>query len=96
MAGNRGETRLKRTRRASNPMHEYDRLPADLRTWLSTAALPWSAKSVQKAFDKAYAKTRDRAKALRELDRLQTRLIAKDATQIWGQAHPEASFKEAA
>ncbi|MEM8570045.1 MAG: DUF6525 family protein [Pseudomonadota bacterium] len=91
MPGNRGTTSLKRKRRAGDPMQEFDRLPSELRIWLSTAILPWRARSVQRAFEKALARTGDRALALRELDRLQDQLIAKDAMTIWGRAHPYAA-----
>ena len=72
-------------------MQDFDRLPAELRAWLATAILPWRPRSVQRAFDKAVARTRDQASALRELDRLQERLVAKDAGKVWGQYHPDAS-----
>ena len=88
MSRNRGNTSLKRKRRPENPMRDYDRLPAELRGWLSNAVLPWRAQSVQRAYDKAYRRTGDRSLALRELDRLQQTLIAKDARNIWGQGHP--------
>ena len=90
MSRNRGNTSLKRKRRPENPMRDYDRLPAELRCWLSNAVLPWRAQSVQRAFDKAYRRTGDRTQALRELDRLQQSLIAKDAITVWGQEHPAA------
>ena len=59
-------------------MTEYDRLPADLRAWLAQAALPWSPRSVARAFGRALARGRgDRAAALAELDRLQERRLAQ-------------------
>lgn len=58
-------------------MVEYDRLPADLRAWLAAAALPWSPRSVARAFALALAQApRDRAAALAALDRLQERRLA--------------------
>lgn len=58
-------------------MVEYDRLPADLRAWLAAAALPWSPRSVARAFALALAQTpRDRAAALAALDRLQELRLA--------------------
>lgn len=71
-------------------MREFDKLPAELRAWLSTAALPWRPRSVRRAFDKAFARTQDTTRALVELDQLQDRLIAKDVKQVWGQDHPFA------
>ncbi|MEO0819169.1 MAG: DUF6525 family protein [Pseudomonadota bacterium] len=84
MRGNRGQTSLKRRWRNEDPMQDYDRLPAVLRAWLAGAVLPWRPRSVRQAFARAYARTRDEARALQELDRLQDRLIAKDAQQVWG------------
>jgi hypothetical protein len=92
MAGNRGHTTLKCKRRADNPMREYDRLPTELRAWLSSAVLPWRAKSVLRAYQNAYQRTGNRDLALRELDRLQSRLVAKDAQRVWGRQHPSAGL----
>ncbi len=72
-------------------MREFDRLPPELRAWLAAAILPWRPRSVRRAFEKAVARTQDKASALRELDRLQERLVAKDAGKVWGQDHPDAS-----
>ena len=71
-------------------MHEFDRLPSELRTWLASAMLPWRPKSVQRKYSEALERTRDEKQALQELDRIQKRLIAKDARQIWGSDHPDA------
>ncbi|MEM9350873.1 MAG: DUF6525 family protein [Pseudomonadota bacterium] len=91
MAGhNRGKTSLRRRRHTADPMRDYDRLPTELRRWLATAALPWSAVSARKAWDRAMERTLDPDAALSELDRLQDRLIAKDAPTVWGGAHPVA------
>lgn len=89
-AGNLGATGIRRRARKKCAMREYDRLPAELRHWLSTAALPWRPGSVQRAFDKAFDRTKDKDRALQELDRLQARLIAKDAGLVWGRDHPQA------
>ena len=90
MRGNRGKTSLKLKRRNEDPMREFDRLPPELRSWLATAVLPWRPRSVRRAFDKAVARTRDKTSAIKELDRLQEQLIAKDARKVWGQGHPHA------
>ena len=71
-------------------MRDYDRLPPDLRGWLATALLPWRPKSALRAFNAAFARTRDRRRALRELDLLQARLVARDARKVWGESHPLA------
>ncbi|MEM0946179.1 MAG: DUF6525 family protein [Pseudomonadota bacterium] len=91
MRGNRGQTSLKRRRRVEDPMRDYDRLPGDLRNWLASAVLPWRPRSVRRAFDKAYARTQNRERAIEELDRMQDRLLAKDAQKVWGQDYPVAT-----
>jgi hypothetical protein len=74
-------------------MRDFDGLPAELRGWLAAAVLPWRPQSVRRAFDRAVARTRDPARALQELDRLERRLVAEDARRIWGQGHPCAAAK---
>lgn len=90
MRGNRGKTSLKLKRRNEDPMREFDRLPPELRAWLASAVLPWRPRSVRRAFDKALARTRDKTSAIKELDRLQERLVANDVRKVWGQDHPHA------
>jgi len=91
MSGNRGKTSLKCKRRAANPMSDYDRLPAELRIWVAQADLPWRPKSVLRSYQRAFAEMGDAKKALEELDRLQHRLVSKDAKNVWGEAHPHAN-----
>ena len=88
MATNRRKTSLKLKRRNEDPMREFDRLPAELRVWLASAVLPWRPGSVRRAFDRAIARTRDTSRALDDLDRLQSRLVAQDARKVWGHKHP--------
>ena len=90
MSKNTGNTTLKRRRRARDPMHEFDRLPRELRQWMSTAMLPWGAGSARKAYQRAVTRTGDPMLALKELDAIQDRLIRKDAGQVWGAQHPAA------
>lgn len=89
-SGNLGRTGLKRKRRALDPMREFDGLPQELRVWVATADLPWRPGSVRRSFERALAETGDVDRALQELDRLQQRLIAKDAKKVWGEVHPQA------
>jgi len=96
MSRNLGQTSLKRRRKSGNAMQAFDRLPAELRGWLSTAVLPWHPQSVRRIYAKAFARTRDRAEALEELDRIQDRRIAQDARKIWGAEHPAASVSSRA
>ena len=90
MPGNLGRTSLRAKRRDENPMREFDRLPAELRRWLARAVLPWRARSVEQAYRRAMARTGDRDLALKELDCLEQRLVAKDASRVWHGAHPES------
>ncbi len=90
-ASNRGQTSLKRRQRKEDKMQDYDRLPTELRIWLSAAVLPWRPKSVKRTYERALARTQSRAKALDELERTQSRLIARDACKIWGANHPDAA-----
>ncbi|MDA7426141.1 DUF6525 family protein [Thalassococcus lentus] len=90
MPNNCGTTTLKRARRAGNPMQDYDALPRELRHWVSSAALPWRAKSVRAAYDRALARTGNPQKALEELDGIQRWLVTKDVARIWGKDHPSA------
>lgn len=70
-------------------MGDYDQLPPELRAWLATALLPWRPISVRRAFDGAYARTKDKNDALRELDDLERRRVARDARSVWGEHYPE-------
>jgi len=85
---NRGNSSLRRKRRVENPMEEFDRLPAVLRTWLSTAILPWRAKSVRRAYDRALANCGNPEAALARLDEIEGHRIAQDARRVWGPDHP--------
>lgn len=78
MSGNLGHTSLRKRRRCEDPMREFDRLPPLLRSWLANAALPWRPRSVQRAYDRALARTGNRDLALIELERLQSERLAKD------------------
>ena len=69
-------------------MQEYDKLSPELRAWISSAILPWRPRSVQRVFDKAFARTRNTASALLELDRLQERRVAEDGVKVWGKNYP--------
>lgn len=91
MQTNRGVTSLKSKQRTGNPMREFDRLPKELRLWLATAILPWRPASVRRAFARAMAQSNDPDLALDALNRLQAKLIEKDAKRVWGPDHPLAS-----
>jgi len=75
---NLGETKLRKHRRTSDPMREFDRLPKLLREWLSGAALPWAPKSVHRAYNKALRQTGDTGLALRHLEKIQQQKLSID------------------
>ncbi len=76
-------------------MSYYDSLPADLRQWLASAALPWSAHSALRLWQRALRAARGDARAARAaLDRAEARLVARDAAQVWGPSHPAASVAQ--
>jgi len=91
MRTTRGKTSLKRRRRHASPMHEFDCLPPELRAWLASAMLPWSPRSVRRAYNRALLRTQDKSLALDELDHLQHRSISKDVRSVWGPDHPFAT-----
>ncbi|SNS91219.1 hypothetical protein SAMN05421757_104326 [Tropicimonas sediminicola] len=72
-------------------MRDYDRLSPEVRAWLASALLPWRPKSAQRAFERALSRTKDKAQAIDELDRMQETLIARDARKVWGENHPSAT-----
>ena len=86
--GNLGATSLSRRKRREDPMREYDRLPPELRAWLSTAALPWAPRSVLRTYRKFLERSHDRTSAIEELRSLERRIVAKDARKVWGEEYP--------
>jgi len=82
-------TRLRRRR--AGGMAAFDRLPAELRAWLHGAALPWSVATARRQWARALTAARgDRAAARAMLDRIEARLLARDAARVWGRDHPAA------
>ena len=75
---NLGQTKLRKRRRASDPMTEFDRMPKLLREWLNGAALPWAPKSVYRAYNRALRQTGDPDLALRQLEKLQQQKLSID------------------
>ncbi|MBT9386838.1 hypothetical protein KM176_23550 [Pseudooceanicola sp. CBS1P-1] len=81
-----------RRRRVGDPMAAYDRLPPDLRRWLAGAALPWSAASALRAWQKALRTCGGDCRAAgRHLSRIEQLRLGRDAARVWGPAHPAAS-----
>lgn len=83
------QTALKRQRRRTNPMDEFDRLPPGARRWLHKAVLPWSARSVARHWAEALSRTGgDEAAAHVWLNTLERRLLARDALATGGAVSP--------
>lgn len=78
MNANLGQSSLRRKRRSSDPMLEYDSLPAPLRQWLSEAALPWSPSSVRRIWSKSKAKGLTTEETLLSLNQAEARTLARD------------------
>jgi hypothetical protein len=78
-----------RTRwRKVNPMAAHDRLPPDLRAWAAAAALPWSATSLLRLWQRALRETGCPKAARERLNRAEARTLARDAAKVWGSAYP--------
>ena len=78
-------------RRKAAPMAQFDRLPPELRQWLAQAALPFSAKSALKLWQRSLRDSAgNTAAALAALAQAEARLLARDAARIWGADHPAA------
>ena len=78
------------------PMAQYDRLPAELRLWLAGAALPWSAASALRLWQRALREAGgDISRARARLDRAEARMLTREAARIWGAAHPLATHEMA-
>lgn len=75
-------------------MREFDRLPKDLRCWLANAALPWGPYSARRVYQRVLAATGSPAEAIRELDRRQALLLARDAQCVWGTDFPGTTVKD--
>ncbi len=74
--------------RQTNPMRDHDALPAPLRQWATQAALPWSARSLRRAWAKSLAATGCPDKALARLRRAEAATLAREAPQVWGPDYP--------
>ncbi|MBL9051947.1 MAG: hypothetical protein JNK19_17675 [Tabrizicola sp.] len=77
--------------RKINPMAAYDGLPPDLRAWLADAALPWSAASVLRIWQRALRETGCPQAAKTRLSRAEAKTLARDAAIVWGHCYPKGS-----
>ena len=80
---NVGQTKLRKRRRQSDPMSDFDKLPKTIRKWINDAVLPWGPKSVLRAYKKAFLRTGDSTLALADLDRVQKIQLSKDRSDIF-------------
>ncbi|WP_316015011.1 DUF6525 family protein [Roseobacter sp. HKCCA0434] len=79
MSGNLGKIALRKRRRTVCPMASYDALPAPLRKWLATAALPWSPASCRAIWQRSRATGEPLETTLARLDRAEERALARIA-----------------
>jgi hypothetical protein len=86
MSGNLASPRARW--QAVDPMAAYDRLPRDLRLWLAEAALPWSAASVLRLWQRAIRETGCTKVARERLSRAEAKTLAREAARVWGKAYP--------
>jgi hypothetical protein len=81
-------TSLRRKARG-DPMNAFDALPVELRRWLASAVLPWSARSVARLWQRALRDGNgDREAALARIEAAQHRLLHRDAAKVWGKDYP--------
>ena len=81
--------------RKTDPMAAYDRLPRDLRLWLAGAALPWSAVSVLRLWQRALRETGCPEAARARLTRAEAQTLAREAANVWGAAYPGGRIRTA-
>ena len=74
-------TRLKRRKRTGCAMQAYDALPRDLRSWLSTACLPWSPNSALKIWKRAGGNSNP-DQALSQLQAIEQAMLQRDSG-VW-------------
>lgn len=74
--------------RRGDPMAAHDRLPPPLRVWAAGAALPWSAPSLRRLWDRALAETGCPQAALARLAAAERARLAAEARLVWGGAYP--------
>lgn len=79
--------------RRADPMAAYDRLPPDLRSWLAEAALPWSAASVHRLWQRALRETGCARAARERLSAAEAKTLAREAAAVWGKSHPIATLR---
>ncbi|MFQ6552250.1 DUF6525 family protein [Aestuariibius insulae] len=88
MSRNLGATSLRRRARSGDPMRSYDALAPELRRWMAQAALPWSARSCARLWDRARRQGLGPNYALAALSRAERRQLERDrlSTVSWTEA----------
>lgn len=75
-----GQSALPRRRHRGDPMQRFDRLPPALRRWLAQAALPWSPRSAQRAWQRSLTLSGgDPDAALARMTEIERKQLARDA-----------------
>jgi len=69
-------------------MRDHDALPDPLRRWATQAALPWSARSLHRAWTRALAATGCPEAALSRIAGAEAATLAREAARVWGPQHP--------
>ena len=91
---NRNLTSPRARWRKTNPMAAHDRLPPDLRAWAAGAALPWSAASLLRIWQRALRDTGCPEQAITRLSRAEAKTLARDAAVVWGPAYPNGDLAD--
>ncbi len=78
--------------RRTDPMAAHDRLPEPLRRWAADAALPWSAASLLRLWQRAMADTGCPTAACARLSRAEQSALSREVPQVWGPQHPASQF----
>jgi Family of unknown function (DUF6525) len=71
-------------RHEDDAMRAHDRLPPELRRWASQAALPWTSRSLRRAWERALQQTSCRVAALDRLNAIEAATLAREAPMVWG------------
>lgn len=67
-------------------MDQYDRLPAEARAWIAAAALPWSAHSVRRLWDRLSIETGGDLAIIRaRMDAAERRMLGRDKIAAYEQ-----------
>lgn len=78
-----GNLRSPRARwRQGCPMRAHDALPAPLRQWLKQAALPWSAESARRVWEREVRRSGVDG-ALRRLAEVEAATLARERAAAW-------------